>query len=96
MKKGVIVLLSFLHCFTSVSANYEQDLIDYFVNSPSLEEIKQIEDPVEQYCELVYFDAYMRREFSDFENLVCKETFVKKFEGELLYKKTMLTHRGIY
>lgn len=87
MKKRIIIFLFLFVTGNSVSASYETHLTEIFTTSPSLAAIEQIQDPVKKFCELSYFDAYMRREFTELENLICKQIFIQKIEGELLYKQ---------
>lgn len=96
MKK--VFLLFVLLSFTLVQAS--SDYVPYekeaYINSPSLEEIKEIKDPIVRYCEATFLKAYMRRDFTKTENKYCSEIFAQKIEAHMNYMKSVLWDRGIY
>lgn len=96
MKKIFLVILSFSLLFSIASADFESEAIKSFKNSPSFEDLDEIKNPIVRYCEETYLKAYMRREFTDFENSICGDFFAKKMEAEYIFKKTVLEERWIY
>lgn len=96
MKRVILIVSLFILVLSSASAEYNPSSKEAFINSPSLEQIKQIEDPLLKYCELSFLKAYMRREFSDIENKYCSDFFEQKIEAHINYMKDSLSNRGIY
>lgn len=96
MKKITIFIITFLLLFSVSKADFESEAIDSFINSPSFEDLDKIEDPKIRFCEETYLEAYMRREFTEKENKICGDFFVKKMEAEYLFKKKVLEERWIY
>ncbi len=96
MKKIILITLLSLFILYSANANFEEDSISNFVNSPSFEDLEKIKDPITRFCEETYLKAYMRREFSELENIICSDFFAKKQEEEFLYKSYFSNERGIY
>lgn len=96
MKKIIVFILTFSLLFSITSANFEQNAIESFKNSPSYEDLEKIENPILRFCEAVYLEAYMRRDFYEMEKQVCGDFFDKKMEAEYLYKKSVLWDRWIY
>lgn len=91
MKKIFITLLILISTFTFVKADYSD-----FVNSPNRDNLNKIEDLRTRVCEKIFLRAYMRREFTDRENSVCRNIFARKIEAEMQYKYEVLSSRGIY
>jgi len=103
MKKIILLSISILIAFSfCLSTNayfytdYYWESIKWFINSPSLYQLKNIENTRIKNCEKVYLEATRRREYTDAEKLVCKDIFDTKFQEELDYKTYMLRNRGIY
>ena len=88
MKKILKILLVLISSFTFVNAD--------FVNSPNRDDLVKIKDKKIRVCEEIFLKVYMRREFTDLENKVCRNIFAKKIEDEMNYKYEMLYWRGIY
>ena len=85
MKKILITLLILTNSFTFVNADSSD-----FVNSPSREKITSIKNKKIRVCEEIFLRVYMRREFTDLENKVCRNIFARKIEDEMNYKYEML------
>ena len=97
MRKITIPLLVLLlNSFNVTSANYFTESFENFINSPSVEELNSIEDANLKYCEQVFLEAYMRREFTEDENILCSDIFEEKIEDNLNYIKYVFRKRGIY
>lgn len=96
MKRAFWFLLLFMLLFTWVSAEFSSTSKESFINSPSLEDIKKIDDPLIKYCELSFLKAYMRRDFTDIENKYCSDYFEQKIEAHMNYIRDSLNNRGIY
>ena len=95
MKYLSIFIIS-IFAFLPIYADYNTELINEFINSPSLEEINKIQDPKTRVCERVFLEAYMRREFTYRENLLCSDIFERKIEAQLMYMRYVMGFRGIY
>lgn len=91
MKKILVLLILFLLSFNLTNADFSE-----FIKSPNENNLNQIKDIKTRYCEAVFLRAYMRREFSDFENRKCRNIFARKIEAEMDYKKYVFKERGIY
>ena len=64
-------------------SNYQVDSSpESFLNAPSAEDLKKITDPHLRYCEEVFLKAYMRREFTEEENELCRDWWKKKSEDK--------------
>lgn len=75
-------------------SNYQVDSSpESFLNAPSAEDLKKITDPHLRYCEEVFLKAYMRREFTEEENELCRDLFAMRIESELNFKKQALQNR---
>ncbi|MDD3145350.1 MAG: hypothetical protein PHV23_04535 [Candidatus Gracilibacteria bacterium] len=99
MKKFLITFFVFLSAFSSlitVRADYTTDSINSFKNSVSASELNSIEDKKTRVCEEIFLRAFMRREFSDKENLVCSDIFEVKIEAQMNFMRYVLENRGIY
>lgn len=96
MKRVALIISLFILIFSSVGAEYSPNSKEAFINSPNLEQIKKIKDPLLKYCELSFLKAYMRRDFTDTENKYCSDFFEQKIEAHINYMKDALNNRGIY
>lgn len=94
--KIILTTLVFFLTISNTNAGYFSDSVKNFINSPSVLELNSIEDEKMQYCEQIFLEAYMRREFSENENIVCGDVFSKKIEDNLNYMKYVYSKRGIY
>lgn len=90
----LVVLLGFL--FGQANADYAPYSKEAFINSPSAEEIENIEDPIDRYCESTFLKAYMRRDFTEAENKYCSDIFAQKIEAHMNYLEDVLWKRWIY
>lgn len=100
MKKFFTVLFLFFATFNSTwayfSSIYIYISISSFISSVNSSELSSIEDDNLRNCEEVFLKAYMRREFTQEENELCRDIFAQKIEAEMDYKKYVLSNRGIY
>lgn len=96
MKKILLWLLVSLLVSTSCLASYQTNDLSNFVNSVNTSEINSIEDKNLAYCEEIFLKAYMRREFTEDENLKCSDIFEVKIEAQLNYMNYVMWNRGIY
>ncbi len=96
MKKIVISLFLLMFLFQNSFADYKSDSISSFVNSVSESEINSIEDKKIRFCEKTFLRAYMRRDFTANENLICSDIFEQKIEAQINYMSYVLADRGIY
>lgn len=100
MKKIFTVLFLFFVSFNYTWAYFSSINIYFwissFINSVNTSELLSIEDDNLRYCEQVFLKVYMRREFTQAENDLCRDIFTQKIESEMDYKKYILSNRGIY
>lgn len=99
MKKIFFTLFLFISLFWSffvVKADYTTDSINNFKNSVSASELNSIEDKKTRVCEEIFLRAFMRREFTDKENLVCSDIFEIKIEAQMNFMRYALWNRWIY
>ena len=96
MKKFLITFFVFLSVFSSVitvRADDNTDSINRFKNSVSASELSSIEDKKTRVCEEIFLRAFMRREFTDKENLVCSDIFESKIEDQMNFMRYTLENR---
>lgn len=93
MKKLFVFIFLTFSFFSVTKANYLEDSINRFINSPSYFDLEFIEDPTIRFCEESYLDAYRKREFTDLENMICSDFFEMKIEDELNYIRHVLSER---
>lgn len=91
-----LLSLSYLQTSAYFYNNYYSESISHFINSPSFDDLKKIENTRIRNCEKVYLEATRRREYTAAEKMVCNDIFKIKFQEELDYKTYMLRNRGIY
>lgn len=96
MKKTIITSILIFSLIWTTFANYYTTSIDNFTSSVSLNEINSIENSELKYCEQVFLEAYMRREFTDLENSKCSDIFEIKIENQMNYMKFSFDERWIY
>ena len=96
MRKIIFFTIMFLLSFSLLNADYLEDSINSFKNSPSAKDLENIQDPDLRYCEETFLKAYMRREFTKEENDKCRDIFSSKIEAELNYKTKAMQERGVY
>ncbi|MDD2907390.1 MAG: hypothetical protein PHH98_01995 [Candidatus Gracilibacteria bacterium] len=99
MKKILLffVLISYLFLnFNLVGADYLGDSISRFKNSVSANELNSIEDKKQYFCEKTFLIAFMRRPFTENENLICSDIFEQKIEDQMNFMSFVLGNRGIY
>jgi len=97
MKNFVLLSIYFLLLiinYTSFSYSVNEQ-INSFVNSPSLSDIDKISDKKLRVCQQVFLEAFMRREFTDNENLLCSDIFERNIEAIIEYEKKCDWERGI-
>lgn len=95
MKKIIQFLLAISFLFSFVNT-YCYDNFGEFINSPNRDDLVNIVDNDIRYCEQIFLEAYMRREFTIEENEKCRNIFARKIEAEMNYKYQMLFEREIY
>ncbi|MDP2090879.1 MAG: hypothetical protein Q8K30_04755 [Candidatus Gracilibacteria bacterium] len=102
MKNLIILSIYFALLFSSLSSygyfynNYYKESINAFINSPDQDDLYEIVDESDRYCEQVYLEATRRREYSEIENAICGDLFAVKKQEELDYVTYMLKNRGVY
>lgn len=96
MKKLFTIFVLISCFFPIVNADYTRDSISSFVNSVSLSEIDSIEDKKLKFCEKTFLKAYMRREFSEKENMICRDIFAQKIEAQMNYMRSVFDDRDLY
>lgn len=102
MKNLIILSIYFALLFSSFSSywyfynDYYKESINAFINSPSAEELYDIVDESDRYCEQVYLEATRRRDYTEIENAICWDLFAVKRQEELDYVTYMLKNRGVY
>lgn len=96
MKKFLLIVFLIFYFFPIVNADYTRDSISSFVNSVSLSEINSIEDKKLRFCEKTFLKAYMRREFSEKENMICRDIFAQKIEAQMNYMRFVFDERDLY
>jgi hypothetical protein len=92
----LLLSLSFYSTNAYFYSDYYWESINWFINSPSQEDLENIENTRIRNCEKVYLEASRRRDFTEAELLVCSDIFITKMQEELDYKTYMLRNRGIY
>jgi len=96
MKKIFLTSFLFISLFCSffiVKADYNTDSVNSFKNSISAYELNSIEDKKTRVCEEIFLRAFMRREFTDKENLVCSDIFEVKIEAQMNFMRYVLENR---
>lgn len=96
MKKIIISLFLLMFFYQNSFSDYTSDSISSFVNSVSESEINSIEDKKLRFCEKTFLKAYMRRDFSEKENMICRDVFAQKIEAQMNYMNYVFEDRGIY
>jgi len=95
--KKLLIIFVLISCFLPiVKANYTSDSINSFVNSVSLSQINSIEDKKLRFCEKTFLKAYMRRDFSEKENMICRDIFAQKIEAQMNYMRFVFDERDLY
>ena len=95
---AVIALLSIWSVFAneSIENEYYQESIQSFINSPSKDDLSDILDEDDLYCESIYLEANRRRDFTEYELNKCEVYFDLKNQDEINYKKYYQIQREIY
>ncbi|MDD2871802.1 MAG: hypothetical protein PHS49_07480 [Candidatus Gracilibacteria bacterium] len=102
MKNLIILSLYFTLLFSSFSSygyfynDYYNESISAFINSPSEDDLDEIVDESDRYCEQVYLEATRRRDYTEIEQAICGDLFEIKRQQELDYITYMLKNRGAY
>jgi len=96
MKKLLTIIVLFSWFLPIVNADYTSDSISSFVNSVSLSEINSIEDKKLRFCEKTFLKAYMRRDFTEKENMICRDIFAQKIEAQMNYMRYVFDERDLY
>ena len=106
MKKIRYIMITFLLFINTsfATAEFNKDLIDIyfienviaFINSPSKEDLKNIKDENERYCETVYLEVTRRREYTEEELNKCANHFEMKKEQERAYMKYIRIKRKLF
>jgi hypothetical protein len=96
MKKFLLIFVLIFSFLPIVNAEYTRDSISSFVNSISLNEINSIEDKKLRFCEKTFLKAYMRRDFSEKENMICRDIFAQKIEAQMNYMRYVFDERDLY
>jgi len=96
MKKFLLIFVLIFSFLPIVNAEYTRDSIISFVNSVSLNEINSIEDKKLRFCEKTFLKAYMRRDFSEKENMICRDIFAQKIEAQMNYMRYVFDERDLY
>ena len=105
MKKIIQIMVTFLFLINTSFANaeYNKDLAnDYFIEnvisfikSPDKDDLVNIKDLTEKYCETVYLEATRRRQYTEEELKKCWNFFEMKMEQEMDYIRYMQNNRGV-
>lgn len=102
MRNLILLPLYFILLFSSFSSysyfysDYYNESINAFINSPSEQDLDEIVDESDRYCEQVYLEATRRRDYTEIEEAICWDLFTVKRQEELDYITYMLKNRGVY